>query len=759
MWAHLSVFILNNRKSILPFFTILTLFAAYEASHVKLAFNPGKILPSTDSTSMEYLNFKEKFGEDGSMMVLGVKSNKLYEKEFFNRWGELTRGIQQLKGVKQVLSIANLPVLAKDTLQKRFDFKPLVQLPLKDQAQMDSLKHALFKLPFYEDVLFNEEDATIMAITFEDTTLQTAEKIKVIHQVHDQAEIFAKSQHTLIHYSGLPYIKTVLSALVAKEFSLFLGLSVLIAAIILWFFFRSLFLVFLPILFVLIGVTWSIGLMSLLGNEITILTGIIPPLIVIIGVPNSILIINRYRTELKTNDKITAIGVTIQKISLTTFIANLTTAIGFGVLYFTESDVLKDFGMTAAAGVMFTWFICLFLLPLALMALPKQENFTNGDFETVQRLLNWMKHLVTYKRKFVYLTVLALMVFSGLGISLIHINGFVVDDLPKNDPIYRDLKFFESEFSGVLPLEVSVHVAKKNGILNLSNIRKIDKLELLLQKYPEFGNAISINSALKYSSQVFYNGNPAFYRIPNEMEKNFMLLYAANSGKGNNMLKNFLDTDRQTTRISFQMKDVGSKKMNQLLADLRPRIDSVFSPSRYEVRLTGPVVMYVKGTNYLVESLRNSLLLAIFLIAIVMWILFRGFEMIILSLIPNLIPLMITAGVMGFCGIALKPSTILIYSIALGIASDQTIYFLTRYQQELKSGVAVSNAISKTMDETGVSMIYTAIILFFGFGIFSFSTFGGTVALGTLLSLTLVMAMFFNLTFLPALLLSFHKKK
>lgn len=764
MWAYLSRFILQYKKIILVFFIVSTLFATYEATKVKLAFNPGKVLPTSDADYIKYSDFKKQFGEDGKVMVIGIQSEKLFQKDFFNGWFKLSKSIQSIKGISNVVSIANLPLLGKDTTLKKFVFQPILDENIQNQVDLDSIKSLLQNLPFYQNIIINsEKNATIMAITLDEETLNTANKIAVIQNIENQANQFGIEQQTEVHFSGLPYIKTVVSSLVAKEFILFLGLSVVIAGLILGLFFRSFYSVLFPLLFVLSGVIWSIGLMALLNYYITLLTGVIPPLIVIIGIPNCILILNKYRTEYqKKADRQLALRITIERISLTTFIANLTTAIGFGVLCFTNSDVLKEFGITAAIGVMFTWLICLCLLPILLSFIhpPKISQNQKSIKNPISILLQKIDSLVHFKRKWIYITVIILIGFAALGISQININGFVVDDLPTDDPVYQDLKFFEASFDGILPLEISVNAKRKNSIMSLSNIKKIDRLEKLVSSYPEVGKAISINSVLKYSSQAFYNGSPKFYRIPNEMEKNFILIYAANAGKKNNLLKSFLDDDRQVTRVTFNMKDIGSKKMNAFLGELKPRIDSIFNPEKYDVTVTGPILMYVKGTDYLVNNLRDSLLLAIFLIAIVMWILFRGLKMVLVSLLPNLIPLLITAGVMGFCGLALKPSTILIFSIALGIASDQTIYFLTRFQQEKKLGnLSIAKIVSETIHETGLSMIYTAIILFFGFGIFAFSTFGGTVALGTLLSLTLLVSMIFNLTFLPAILLSLDQKK
>jgi predicted RND superfamily exporter protein len=763
MWVYLSKLILKNRILILIIMLLITCFTAFKATKVKLAYNPGKILPITDSTFITNLKFKQKFGEDGSVMVIGLQTDQIFKKDFFNAWFVLGKEIEKIKGIKQVISVANLVQLQKDTVNKKFIIKPLLSKLASKQTELDSLKKSFLGLPFYQDFIYNSSNnATIMAITFNNQTLISAKQIEVIDKIYAKTEAFAIQQKIKIHYSGLPYIKTTISRLVAKEFSTFLGLSILLSTIILWLFFRKISAVVYPVLFVVFGVIWTVAFMAFFGFEITLLSGVIPPLIVIIGIPNSILIINKYKIEYqKSGDKIGALTLTIQKIGLTTFIANLTTAIGFGVLYFTQSDILKEFGITASIGVMLTWMICLLLLPIVLSFLtsPQSKVIVNNENNLIYKLLNGVDNYVHHHRKLIYWTVFAFTLMALVGISKININGLMVDDLPKNDPIYQDLKFFERSFNGVLPMEISIDAKKKNGIISLSNLKKIEKLEDLVTSYPEFGKAISINSALKYSSQVFYNGDRSFYRIPNELEKSFILSYAANSGKKNNLAQKFLDEHRQTTRITFQMKDAGSKRVNQLLKELKPRVDSIFNPNKYEVNFTGPVVMYMKGTNYLVENLRNSLLLAIFLIGIIMWVLFRGVKMIFISLLPNIIPLLMTAGIMGYFGIPLKPSTILIFSIALGIASDQTIYFLTSYRQELKLGTqTISQIISKTIKETGFSMIYTAIILFFGFGVFAFSTFGGTIALGTLLAITLVLAMLFNLIFLPALLLSLNKK-
>lgn len=760
MWGKFSKLILNNRITVLIIFFIATALMAWQASYVRMTFNAGKILPQTDSSYIKYNDFKNKFGEDGSIMVLGVQSEKLFKHQAFNDWQALTNDIQKIPGIKQTLSLGKLFELSKDTLEHKFIFKQVnSSSPIQTDTAVAALRKHIYNLPFYEGMVFNSKTNTsLLAITFDEHVLNSSARTATLDAILDKAKTFSNTHDIKLHYSGLPYIRTVVSQKIEDEFTLFSVLSIAISVVILLIFFRSLYAVVFPVMLVLAGLVWSMGTLGILGYEITLLTGLIPPLIVIIGIPNSILLINTFHHEFKKEgDKLKAMGNVIKQVSLTTFIANLTTAVGFGVLYFTKSELLMQFGIVAAFNVMSTWIICLCLIPIIFSYLPspKERHTKHLESKFLNTLLKHIIVLVQTKRQWIYITTALLITISIWGISRIEVNGYVIDDLPKQDAVYQDMAFFDKNFDGVLPLEISIDTKRKNGIMNLSTIKKVEQMQNMISSYPEFSRAISIVDVVKFSSQAFYGGDPSFYRIPNDMEKGFILSYMAQSGTSNSaMLKSLVDSTKRTLRVGFQMKDVGSSRMNELIEEIQPRIDSILNPKKFNVELTGSSILFIKGTNYLIKNLRDSLLLAIGLITIIMWVLFRGYKMVIISLIPNIIPLIITAGIMGFMGITLKPSTILIFSIAFGIASDQTIYFLTRYRHELKySHKNISQIIADTIQETGRSMIYIAFILFFGFGIFAASSFGGTAALGILISITLLMALIFNLTLLPALLM------
>ncbi len=765
MWTKFSESILKYRLFYLGMIFVFTAIMGYYAKDVQLSFAGSKILPLSDPEYIAYNKFKKKFGEDGKMMVLGVKSDKIFQKEFFNSWTKLGDSIASIDGIVNVLSVAHALELKKDTVNRTFVLNKINTGNVFSQEKCDSIKNQIINLPFYDKLIYNEDSSsTLMAINFDTIALNSSRRAVVLKLIDDYVAVFEKEQNIEIHKSGLPFIRTVVANLVSGEFRLFLTLALIITAVILLFFFRSFFAVLFPVIVVLFGVVAAVGTIVLFGYKITILTGLIPPLIVIIGIPNSILILNKYHTEyMLLQDKFKAMQIAIKRVGTTIFFTNLTTAIGFGVFGLTNSEVLTEFGIIASINVMLTWLLSLILIPIIFSYLPNPKSWQTKHLENkyLNLFISKVDHWVHYKRKQIYLGTAIIILIAFVGMLKISVNGYIVDDMPQGAKVLKDLAFFENNFDGVMPLEIQIDSKRKNGLINISSIKKIEKLDKMLSAYPEFSRSISLNEVLKYSKQAFYNGEPSFYKLPSEGEAAFILSYAKQSGgTSSGLLRSYIDSSNQVTRVSFQVKDVGSNKMNDLLDEIKPRIDSIFNPEKFEVLVTGNSVLFVKGANYLLYNLIESLALAFILVSLLMLGLFRSLKVVFITIIVNIIPLLITASIMGYLGLSLKPSTILIYSIALGIASDQTLYFLTKFRHEqLHEGLSTSRIISMTLKETGLSMIYTAIILFFGFGIFAASSFGGTVALGILLSITLMVAMMCNLILLPALVISLEKKE
>ncbi|HVA97955.1 MAG TPA: MMPL family transporter [Bacteroidia bacterium] len=776
MWASIAKIILRNRWKFVTVIAVITLFMAYKATQVQLTYEFAQLLPQTDSTSIEYQNFKNRFGLDGNVMVIGMQEDSLYRLNEFNDWCKLSDAIQKIKGIRQVVSVGRLYNLTKNDSLGKFEFKPLIKKLPTTQQQLDSLKIAIHRLPFYSGFIYNEKThSTLMAITFEKKDLNTNKRITIVDSIKLQVDQFSKKYKADVHYSGMPYIRTMISRKIASEMVLFLALAVLVTAIILLLFFRS----FLPVIFsllvVLIGVIWSVGTMVLLGYKITALSGLIPPLIIVIGIPNCILLLNKYHTEYNLHhNQALALSRTIEKIGVSLFFANITTAIGFAVFCFTRTQILYEFGLISSLNVIAAYFISLTLIPIVFSFLKpptiKHTNHLKG--KNISILLQKVDYLVHNHRRTIYGTVIVIVIISFVGLEKIKAIGYVVDDLPKKDPIYVDMRYFEKNFNGVLPFEISIDTKKPNGVFadNGRTLYKIEMMQRLFAKYPEFSKPMSIIEGIKFSYQALKDGNPKFYRLPGALELADISSYASDAKSKQNSFKAFIDSTKRYTRVSIQMKDVGSVKMKQLVSELRPRIDTVFNYDRdakkwastknaYKVVLTGNSLMFLKGNDFLVKNLIESVFLAILLITMVMFTLFMSFRMVIISIVPSLIPLLITAGLMGFFHIHLKPSTILIFSIAFGIASDGNMYFLTKYRQEFKNNhYSISKTVSHTIRETGVSMVYTAIILFCGFAIFTASSFEGTAALGLLISVTLLLAYCSNLILLPCFLLSLEKR-
>ncbi len=762
MWKFLANKILRNRIAFILVLLALTVLMGYQATKVELSYKFAKVMPDTDPAYIEYENFRKRFGEDGSVMVIGFRDADFFRLEKFNDWHLLSEKIKSIKGIQNVLGVGNLYSINRNDSLQKFEFIPVIKKPATSQQEVDSLKKTIYSLPFYDGLIINKStNAMLMAITFNKADLDSKHRLEMVKSIHEEATKFSVKHNIPLHFSGMPYIRTALMNKVSGEMKLFLLLSILITTIILGALFRSFTSVVISIVVVLLGVLFSVGTLELLHYKITILTGLIPPLILIIGVPNCVFLINKYHNEFASHgNKIKALTRMITTVGISLFLANITTAIGFGVLYFTSSSLLVEFGVIAALNVMITYLITLISIPIILSFLPppKPRHILHLEGKRINKILSFIDYLVHNHRKAIYFVISFITLLSFYGMSRIDITGFVVDDLPEKDAIYTDLKFFESNFKGVLPFEIAIDTKKPGGVFadNAATLYKIKTLQKQLEQFPEFSRAVSVTELIKFSYQAYRGGDEKYYVLPGISELTRLSEFTGDV-KGN-QLKSFIDSTRQFTRVSIQMADVGSSKIKDLLAAVQPKVDSIFEKDKYNVSLTGHSLMFLKGNDYLLKNLIESLLIEILLIAAVGLALFRSVRIILLSKLPCLIPLVITAGLMGFMDIRFKPSTILIFSIAFGIASDGTVYFLSKYRHELKyNKKTIPEAITASIMETGLSMIYTTVILFFGFGVFAVSDFGGTAALGLLISLTLLISMITNLVLLPCILLSIDK--
>ena len=763
-WEGVASIILRNRIIILVIILGITVFLGMQWNNMRFTYTEANLLPDDHEINLEYNDFLDKFGEEGNLIVIGVKDSTLFSVDKLNAWNKLSDTLKTFKEVETVISIRDLQKLIRDDKNERFKLEPFIKDSLSSIKQIEILQDELFnKYPFYDNFLFNKETKTIRTAIYIDKSIvnTSARKDFIFDNFMPLIKEFETQTNLDVRASGMPYIRTLNSQNIIDEIGKFISAALLVTSIIFFFFFRSFRATIISMIVVLIGVMWTFGILGLLQYEITVLTALIPPLIIVIGIPNCIFLINKYQHEVKKHgNKAKSLQRVITKVGNATLMTNVTTASGFATFIITQSKLLEEFGTVASLSIIAIFLLCLFIIPIiySFMPPPKDRHLEHLNKRWIGGFVDWMEHMVKYKKITIYVTALMLLILSFIGIYQIKISGSLIEDMPQKTEFFKDIRFFEEEFNGIMPLEIMVDTKRKKGVMKLSTLKRMNELEELIDETPELSKPISVVSLVKYSKQAYYNGNPKFYQLPSSQENSFILSYAKNSSSDVDLLKNFVDSTGQYARITTFMKDIGTDRMERIEENLENKIKKVFPEERYNVTMTGKARVFQKGTRYLVNNLILSLSLAIFLISLFMAYMFRSLRMIIVSLIPNLLPLLVTAGLMGYLGVPIKPSTILVFSIAFGISVDDTIHFLAKYRQELLANHwRIRKSVFAALRETGVSMFYTSIVLFFGFSVFTISNFGGTVALGALVSVTLLFAMLANLLLLPSLLLSLER--
>lgn len=777
MWKKIGQFVLRYRLALLIIVALTTAFMLYHGRQVTISYEFVRTIPVDNPLYKKYLAFKQQFGDDGNTLVIGFTKADLFEQDVFKDFATLCNDLKKVDKVEGVLSVANAVDLVKDDSTEKLKVIPLFsQASSWSQQQLDSAVQVFYSLPFYKDLLYNPDTkAYLIAVKINKDVLGSKGREKVVAAIEDLVYSFGQKQTVEMHISGLPLIRTNMAIKVEKEMRWFLLGSVLISAIILIIFFRSLSATILSLGVVIIGVIWSMGIMHLFHYNISLLTALVPPLIVVIGIPNCVYFLNKYHTAwLDTKDKHTALIEMVNRMGIITLFCNIAAAIGFAVFAFTKSAILKEFGVVAGISIFAIFFISLGIIPAVLSYLPapKIRHVKYLESRWLDAVLTRVEKWVFNHTKTIYIVTGLAIVFAVLGMMRLQSVGHMVDDIPQTDKIYIDLKYFETNFKGIMPLDIIVDTKKKYGLTGLkalTTFSKIDSLSQYIASKKEMAKPLSLAEGLKFAKQAFYDGDSNNYAMPNSFDGAFVADYlkakkdtgdpSGNSNTFRQLMNAFMDSSRQKTRISVNMADVGSKKLPLILTDIKKRSDQLFDSTRYNVEFTGTSVTFLEGSRFIIHGLRDSILWAFLLISLCMLYLFRSLRILICSLIPNIIPLMLTAGIMGWAGVPLKPSTVLIFGIALGIAIDVTIRFLVTYRQQLpENNNIVQPTVMETIHHTGISIIYTSLVLIAGFSIFIFSGFGGTQALGWLTSLTLLSATVTNLVLLPVLLILMQKK-
>ncbi len=759
MWKAIARFIITQKMYIITALIAMIIFGAFN-SKVQLTKTEAKLLPIHDSVWINFQDFRNTFGQEDNMIVIGFQDEKFFTTENYTYWKTLTDSISNQEGIQQVISIDDIQILKKNDSLKQFDLTSLYPNFKPTEGDIKKLKVAVEKYPFYKGILKNDE-AYQTAIYLDPSIVDTPRRIELVTYIDDQVHKYEVKSGVNLHLSGIPVIRTNNAKELSKEATYYVVGSLFVTLFIFFLFFRSFRATLISMIVVLMAVLMVFVSLNLLGYEVSALTALVPPLLIVIGIPNCIFLINKYQQEYKQHkNKIKALQRMIMKVGNATLMTNFTTAFGFLTFIFTDSDTLQEFGLIASMNIIGIFILSILIIPIgfSFMPEPKPRHLKHLEKKWINGLVDYMEDVVINKRKLVYIITFIVVGLSIVGISMIRTSGNMLDDMAKGKEFYQDISFFDDDFGGILPLEIMIDGKKPKSIMKLSTLKRIDMLNSFIDSLNYSSSPIAVDRLVKFGKQAYYNGNPHYYSLPDNKEKNFILNYAKNTISDANMLENYVDSTGQKTRITTFIKNVETEELEHVFEQITRKKDELFPKDKYNTYLSGASFVFLNGTYYLSKNLLMSIILAISLIAVFMAIMFASPKMVIVSLVPNLLPIITTAGIMGYLGIPLKPSTILVFSIAFGIAVDDTIHFLAKYRQELKiSKGDIYNSVLNALRETGVSMFYTSVVLFCGFGIFMFSSFGGTVALGGLVSLTLLIAILSDLILLPVMLLSFNK--
>jgi uncharacterized protein len=842
MWHKIANIILRNRFFILGAITLMTVFFGYyAATGLKLENKYGFVLPKNSTTTQNYMLFKERFGEDGGTLVIAIQTDSLYTKENFLKWKELGDSILQFDGVESVISEATLFTIRNNIKESKFEAQRIFSDVTFQEKTIDSIEREIKLNPVYDKLLYNDStNVSLMLIGVDERFLGDQKKSKVVLDIEKLAESF-EPYFGQMHFAGLPHLRVIIAKRIQGEMYIFIALSLSITALLLYIFFRSFRVVMICLSVVTIAVIWAMGSMAFMGFRLSILMALIPPLMIVIGVPNCTYLMTKFHQEVKVHgNKMKALTRVIEKVGTATLLTNFTTAIGFLTFAFTNSEKLMEFGISASLNVMMVFILSICILPIfaSFSKTPKERHLKHLDRKFASGLIKGIMFLIQKKRPYVYVVTLILVVISIVGLIQIKATGNITGDLPKDDQILKDIQFIEKHFGGSIPFEVMINYKEPGRLFKKSTLEKLEEIQNNYKQDTLFSKSISVVDFIKVINMSYYGNDPDKYELISNRDRARLKKYIdnfdmTNANGGALSVKELLDTTNTTVRVRCQMKDLGSYEVAEKVDLIREKIDSILNPDRkdierlyakvekgkkeyidsilgnhpgiynsltkeisagnedvqfkldsdpelvrtyfskkdfntqlrnainheyFDLTMTGTSVVASEGTKYLVINLFSSLLFAIICISILMAILFRSWRMVIVAMIPNLIPLVVTGGIMGWAGIPLKPSTLLVFSIALGISVDDTIHYLAKYRQELKTKQwDLKECVLMAVKETGLGMFYTSIVLFCGFSVFLFSQFGGTQALGLLISITLLVAMITNLLILPSLLLSLEK--
>lgn len=749
-------FIKNHKsyyRAVLLIVVLFSAFCLYRIQFLKFDYDFEAFFPNEDHELEVYNNYRKTFEHDNEFALIALENSKgIFNKPFLLRVDSLTKALNQLNYIQKITSPTNLKTLSLGGLiptQTR-------ALHIEDETlyKEDSIK--IYQSPHLVGSFFplNAKSLTIYIKTKDDLKKRQSDSL-----ASNIEKVLSRFNFENIHYVGRIFAQQVYLDNLQKEFGLFLGLSFLVVILFLWFSFRSIYGIIVPVSIVLISIIWTLGVMSLVGKTLDIMTVMLPTMIFIAGMSDVVHFFSKYFEELAKGTKKEKIyPLILKEVGFPTLLTLITTVVGFLSLLFSSIRPIRDFGIYTSVGVIIAFILSYSLLPALLYFFtPKKlvsvHTHNNRTYRTMRSGLFW----IFRNQKTILLITAVTIILSIIGISKIKVNNILLEDLSDKVKIKQDFNFFDANYSGVRPLEIKISVLNpKKNVWDYEVINAIDKVDEFIKKEYHAGFLISPSSLVK---TVYLNSiDTQIKKFPSAEDYGLITKQFQENRKSND-LKKLVTVNGKTTRISAKISDMGSIKATLHNAHLLAFIENNVDSSLLKFEITGAAHLVDKNNEYMVNNMTQGFIFSLIVIAILTFFLHRSWRMVLVFIIPNVIPLLIIGGIMGFAGIELKAATSLVFSIAFGIATDDTIHFISRLKIELGYGKSLMYAFKRTYFETGKPIILTTFILLGGFMSLMISDFQSTFYFGFLICITVIIAVVADIFLLPVLLFMIYGKK
>ncbi|MCB2377109.1 MMPL family transporter [Hymenobacter sp. BT635] len=738
---------------------LMTAVSVYFVAQLRFNYNFNDFYPAGDPDLDYYEQYSARYGNDNDYVLLGVEApagRSVFEPGFLTKVDSLTRFIQQRRHVVHVTS----PTNAANPVVEGFGVFNIPYLHPQEPARRAQDSVLVYRTPGLVDNLI-ARDARSVTILFQTTpnlSKPPGDSLLAAVRTELSRQGIAETEY---HMAGKMVAQSVFVDRLQWELVVFMSLSVVLVTVLLWFTFRTWWGVVLPLVVVMGAIIWGLGLMSACGVSIDLMTALLPIMLFVVGMSDTIHIITRYSTELGYGaSKKDSLLIALKESGFGSGLSALTTSIGFFTLMTSTIRPIYNFGLFTGISVLLTFILSFTLLPAMLVLLRKpQLRVPRQEGHSWDGVLGRMfRNVLAHRRLVVGLSAL-ILIGSVASASRIRINSSLLDDLSKNDPVKLDFVFFEQNFAGVRPFELALQPATGRSIYDLQVLRETEEIEGYLQQTYGLNFVASPVTIIKSVRKALNGGLLEEYRLPASEAELTQLVRRVKLFRKKPEFRALVLPDGTEGRLTGRMPDVGSVRAEALNADLRRFLSQNTDPKVLQTRLTGSANLIDKNNENLTLNMITGMSIDIVMVTLIVLFLFRSVRMTIVVLIPNLVPILVVAGVMGLAGVSMKVSTSIIFTIAFGIAVDDTIHFISKLKLTLLQEPSLFKAVRKTYLMAGKAVIVTSLILVGGFSTLIFSSFDGTFYVGLLIGLTLLFGVVAELTLLPILILYFYKHK